>query len=97
MNDLEDVVSSLSVRDSNSGLTLIRYNLQKCVLVVGYTVLHTRVDVTVSFKAENETGLTDGDHVIKNASRSTLGSVAHQMNAILYEGLTIDGKGWIEG
>ena len=84
---MEEVASSLSVSDSNSGLSLLRFSLPKGVLVVGYDLLQTRVDVTVSFHREWD---SIGASTVSTLSHTSFGN-STQLTAASYAGLVIDG------
>ena len=98
--DMEEVVGILSVSDSNSGLSLLRFNLQKGVLVVGYDLLQTRVDVTVSFHRESDLVDVGATSALSHASFSSsahqlnaasFNNPTHQLSTASYDGLVIDG------
>lgn len=85
---MEEVAGSLSVSDSNSGLSLLRFSLPKGVLVVGYDLLQTRVDVTVSFHRELD-GL--GASAASTLSHTSFSNSTTQLTTASYAGLVIDG------
>lgn len=85
---MEEVVNRLSVSDSNSGMSLLWANLPKGILVVGYDLLQTRIDVIISFRRDRDLA---GGSAYSSLSHTSFNNSTHQLSSASYEGLTIDG------
>lgn len=83
------------VRDTNSSITLIHHNISKGVLIVGYTLLNTLIQVTFSFNTPSLSHTSDMTTNMTNAhSKGIVGTLAHihSLSSLSYDNLTIDGK-----
>ena len=63
-------------------------SLPKGLLVVGYDLLQTRVDVVISFHRDRDLA---GGSTYSSLSHASFNNSTHQLSAASYEGLAIDG------